>query len=95
MPLPEYTLTAPVFNAMPAPDKVMTVVRALPSSWLRSNEGVNEIVAVVDVAFTADVNVMARPFNQEMPGNVPVLVKSMMDEPKLFEVAAATFVSPA
>ena len=58
----------------------------------------NEIVAVVDVAFTVDANVIARPFNQEMPGNVPVLVESMTttgDALKSFEVAAATLVSPA
>ena len=58
----------------------------------------NEIVAVVDVAFTADANVIARPFNQEMPGNVPVLVESMtvtVDALKSYEVPAATLVSPA
>ena len=81
---------------MPAPDSVMAIPALEPGMMLWV--GVNEIVAVVEEAFTTDVNVMARPFNQEMPGNVPVLVESITfpdAASKLFEKAAATFVSPA
>ena len=58
--------------------------------------GVNDIVAVVDVAFTADASMIERALIPLTTGNVPVIVASMTTTAELlksFDVPAATLVS--
>ena len=58
--------------------------------------GVNDIVAVVDVAFTADASVIERELIPLTTGNLPVIVASMTTTVELlksFDVPAATLVS--
>ncbi len=60
--------------------------------------GVNEIVAVVCVALTAEASVTARPLMPVIKGNVPVAVVSMMTglpAAKSFEVPAAMLANAA
>ena len=61
---------------MPAPDSVM----AMPAlaAAVMACVGVNEIVAVVCVALTAEASVIARLLMPVIKGNVPVAVVSMM-----------------
>jgi hypothetical protein len=56
-------------------------------------EGENDIVAVVDVFFFEDEKLMVKSFIQDKPGNVPVLVESIITTGiafKSFDVPAAT-----
>jgi len=80
-------------KAMPAPDSVMTIPALVPA--VMAVLGVNETVAVVDAALAEEVSVIARPDNCEIPGNVPVMVLSMMvgvPAEKSLEVPAAMLV---
>ena len=58
--------------------------------------GVNDIVAVVDVAATVDARVIERELMPLTTGNLPVIVASMtatVELLKSFDVPAATLVS--
>ena len=58
--------------------------------------GVNDTVAVVDVAFTVDASVIERALIPLTTGNLPVIVASMTTTVgllKSFDVPAATLVS--
>ena len=91
------TLGAAVTSkAMPAPDSVMMIPALAPE--VMAPVGVNEKVAVVAVALTLDDSVMARPFNHDIAGNVPVAVVSMTTgvvADKSLEVPAAMLVKAA
>ncbi len=56
---------AEVSKAMPAPDRVMMIPAWGPA--VMAPVGVNEKVAVVDVALTVDASVIARPLMPEIP----------------------------
>jgi hypothetical protein len=60
---------AEVSKAMPAPCSVMMIPAWIPA--VMAPVGVNEKVAVVDVALTADASVIARPLMPEMPTPIP------------------------
>ena len=81
---------------MPAPDSVMTI-----PAWaaaVMACIGVNEIVAVVCVALTAEASAIARPLTPEIKGNFPVAVVSMMTglpADKSLEVPAAMLANAA
>jgi len=77
-------------TAMPVPDNVTTTPALAPA--VMALLGVNETVAVVSAALTAEVSVMARPDKYEIPGNVPAVTVSMVvgaPAEKSLEVAAA------